>query len=115
MNKNIEVSMLLDIYGKMLTKKQYNILNYYYNLDLSLTEIAENEKISKQAVSDNIKKGEKKLYSFEKDLKLKEKMIKRNEDIESVLKELTKITKKTTDSEVQDIVEEIKIKLNCLA
>lgn len=43
MAKNLEVSFLLDFYGEMLTKKQHDFLVYYYNEDLSLSEIAENE------------------------------------------------------------------------
>lgn len=59
MEQNVKISILLDIYGKMLTQKQYKLLDDYYNNDLSLSEIAENEDITRQAVRDNIKKGEK--------------------------------------------------------
>ena len=45
MDKKVEVSMLLQIYGKLLTEKQYRVIDYYYNEDLSLSEIAENEEI----------------------------------------------------------------------
>ena len=41
MEKNIKMSILLDIYGKLLTEKQYNLLNDYYNNDFSQSEIAE--------------------------------------------------------------------------
>ena len=47
MEKHVEVSMLWQIYGKLLTEKQYNVLNEYYNEDLSLAEIAENYNISR--------------------------------------------------------------------
>ena len=50
MEKNIKMSILLDIYGKLLTEKQYNLLNDYYNNDFSQSEIAENEEITRQAV-----------------------------------------------------------------
>ena len=43
----------------MLTQKQFDFLNDYYNNDLSLSEIAENNQITRQAVRDIIKKGEK--------------------------------------------------------
>ena len=45
MEKKVQIGMLCDIYGKLLTKRQYNILNDYANGDLSLTEIAENNNI----------------------------------------------------------------------
>ena len=54
--------MLLQIYGAMLTEKQYGLLDDYYNNDLSLSEIAENYDITRQAVRDIIKKGENKLF-----------------------------------------------------
>ena len=61
MEKKVQIGMLCDIYGKLLTKRQYNILNDYANGDLSLTEIAENNNITRQAVNDIVKKGESKL------------------------------------------------------
>ena len=42
MDKKIEISMLCQIYGKLLTEKQFDYINDYYNNDLSLSEIAEN-------------------------------------------------------------------------
>ena len=114
MKKTIDTTILLDIYGNMLTKKQFNILNDYYNNDLSLTEIAENEGITRQAVGDNIKKGEQKLYTIESKLNIMEKTFKRQEKIESLLEKLKNINKKTSDKEIGKIVENIKKELNCL-
>ena len=56
MEKHIEISMLVEIYGKLLTEKQYQVISDYYNEDLSLSEIAENNNISRQGVRDIIKK-----------------------------------------------------------
>lgn len=111
MDKSLNTTILIDIYGQMLTKRQYNILNDYYNNDLSLTEIAENEGISRQAVNDNIKKGEQKLYTIESKLNIMEKTFKRQDKIESILANLKNITKKTTDKEIDNIVNEIKEEL----
>lgn len=63
--KTIEVNRLLDIYGRLLTKQQYEIMSDYYYCDLSLSEISEIRKISRTAVSDAIKTANKKLISFE--------------------------------------------------
>ena len=49
MEKNLNVSILLDFYGAMLTEKQREAVEYYYNDDLSLSEIADNQGISRQA------------------------------------------------------------------
>ena len=48
MAKNLEISFLLDFYGEMLTQKQREVIEYYYNDDLSLAEIADNEGITRQ-------------------------------------------------------------------
>lgn len=66
--KNILVSSLLDCYGSVLTEKQREVLDYYYNEDLSLSEIAENEKITRQAVRDTIKRAEAQLNDLEQKL-----------------------------------------------
>ena len=60
MEKKVEVSLLCQIYGKLLTEKQFNYINDYYNNDLSLSEIAENYNITRQAARDNIKKESEK-------------------------------------------------------
>lgn len=70
MEKNVKIGILLDIYGKLLTEKQYKLLDDYYNKDLSLSEIAENEKITRQAVRDNLLKGENNLLEYDEKLGL---------------------------------------------
>ena len=70
MAKNLEISFLLDFYGEMLTKKQHDFLIYYYDEDLSLSEIAENEGITRQGVRDAIKRAENQLFDMENRLGL---------------------------------------------
>ena len=114
MEKNVKISILCELYGKLLTKKQYEFLNDYYNNDLSLSEIAENNKITRQAVRDNIKKGEKKLFEYEEKLLFMKRMFNQEKKIEKVLSELTKIQKDSTDKKIASILESIKKELNCL-
>ncbi len=61
MAKNLDIIMLLDVYGDMLTVKQREFLDYYYNDDLSLSEIADNVGITRQGVRDSIKRAEAQL------------------------------------------------------
>lgn len=89
---NPNITILLDLYGEMLTEKERNTLDYYYNEDLSLKEIADNESIerrerrdsgygtpneretiSRQGVRDTIKRAEAKLLDWESKLHLLEK------------------------------------------
>ena len=56
--KNLHISYLLDFYGDALTEKQREVMEQYYNDDLSLAEIAENFGITRQGVRDAIKRGE---------------------------------------------------------
>ncbi|MEI6580061.1 MAG: sigma factor-like helix-turn-helix DNA-binding protein [Eubacteriales bacterium] len=70
MAKNLEITILLDFYGDMLTEKQRDFLGYYYNDDLSLSEIAQNEGITRQGVRDAIKRAETQLFEMESRLEL---------------------------------------------
>lgn len=65
MSKNFEISVLLDYYGGMLTEKQREVLELYYNEDLSLSEIGENTGVTRQGVRDAIKRGEAILLELE--------------------------------------------------
>ena len=114
MEKNVEISILCDLYGKLLTQKQFDFLNDYYNNDLSLSEIAENNQITRQAVRDIIKKGEKKLFEYEEKLLFMKRMSNQEKTIEHVLSELAKIEKTSSDKKVAQILETVKKELNCL-
>lgn len=70
MAKNLQISYLLDFYGSMLTEKQRIVVEYYYNHDLSLAEIADNEGITRQGVHDSIKRAEVQLLELEERLGL---------------------------------------------
>lgn len=102
MDKNIKITMLYDIYGKLLTVKQQEIFVEYYLYNLSLREIAENKKISYQAVRDSIKTSEELLDSFEKNvgmnnlLEKTDKVIKlcvENDDVNLVKDEIISLLK----------------------
>ncbi len=84
MANNVEITILYDIYGEMLTEKQRDFLNFYYNDDLSLAEIAENEGITRQGVRDAIKRAEAQLYDMEARLGF----AKRNDEIEARIREI---------------------------
>ena len=73
MSKNLEMSYLLDFYGNVLTEKQRDMMQQYYNMDLSLSEIADNFGITRQGVRDSIKRGESVLLDLEDQVGFAEK------------------------------------------
>ena len=95
MEEKIRISILLQIYGKLLTEKQFEFMDYYYNEDLSLSEIAENQNITRQAVREILAKSKNKLEEYEEKVMFYEKINK----INSLLDKLEKTNKK----EIQEI------------
>lgn len=71
--KDLSICVLFDYYSNILSDKQKQIFDSYYNLDLSLSEIAENTGITRQGVRDFIKRTEQQLLDFENKLKFAEK------------------------------------------
>lgn len=93
-NKILYITNLYDYYGDLLTDKQKEYFEDYYFNNLTLSEIAENNNISRNAIHKQIKESEKKLYFFEEKLNLLEKREK-----------LEKIINKLNDSIKQKIEE----------
>ena len=73
MAKNLEMSVLMDFYGDVLTDKQKDIMEQYYYEDLSLAEIAENFGITRQGVRDAIKRSEGVLLELEEKIGFSER------------------------------------------
>ena len=88
MGKNLDMTLLLDFYGDMLTDKQRTFISYYYNDDLSLSEIAANEGITRQGVRDAIKRAEAQLVGMEERLGL----VTRFENMKSGLGEIIEVS-----------------------
>ena len=88
MEKSIEVSMLLELYGKLLTNTQADTVDLYYNQNLSLGEIAEELNITRQGVRKNLVYAEKKLFDFEEKLGFLEQKLENDEIIKEVIKSL---------------------------
>lgn len=65
MAKDLRISFLLDFYGDMLTETQREVVDAYYNEDLSLAEIAQDREITRQGVRDAIKRAEQQLLEME--------------------------------------------------
>ncbi len=113
--KDFEIAMLFDFYGELLTEKQAQAMELYYNEDLSLAEIAEPLSISRQGVRDSIKRGEKQLLELENTLGLAKRFKEIEQDvveIQQMFKELknyidTYIHSGNLSSAVQEISDKI--------
>lgn len=92
--KEIKYGVLLDFYGELLTQKQREALDLYYNEDYSLLEIGEHLNISRQGVFECIKKGAEHLEHYENVLRLYEK----NLQTESVKEELRNLLLECEDA-----------------
>ena len=84
--KNYEVSLLLDFYGEVLTQKQREVIELYYDEDLSLAEIAEHTEITRQGVRDCIKRGEAVLFEMEEKLGLAARFAKVKEELQTIIR-----------------------------
>jgi uncharacterized protein len=89
--KMIEISMLYDFYGQLLTAKQQEILKLYHEDNYSLSEIAEEYGISRQGVHDAVKKADKALHEYESKLGLVSKFIEVEEAIAAIDSEIDQL------------------------
>jgi len=68
--KDLSVSLLLDFYGNLLNEKQLDMMEQYYQEDLSLSEIASDIGMTRQGVYDNIRRAANELKQYEQRLGL---------------------------------------------
>ena len=92
MAKDLKMCVLLDIYGGLITEKQFEVMDFYYNQDYSLAEISEHLGITRQGVRDSIKRAEQVISECEEKLKLSEKFEDNRKKIEELNGVLINIT-----------------------
>ena len=97
-------TMLFDEYGKLLSDKQYAVMDKFLNLDISESEMAELEKATRQSIHDAITKAKKQLLEFESKCGFVERKNILNQ-------ELLALSKKTSDIETKEELEKIITKL----
>lgn len=94
----LEIGSLLELYKNLLSEKQKEYLIEHFEEDYSLSEIAMTHNVSRQAVSDNIKRGIKVLNDYEKKLKMFEQKRKLREKLESLQRDFRpEVLKKIMD------------------
>lgn len=100
MEEKIEISILLNLYGNLLTETQKKYMDLYYNQDYSLSEIGDNENITRQAVRTILVKSKRKLFEYEQKLKFMEKE-------NNIKKLLEKIKNTKSEEEKQKYIKKI--------
>ena len=103
-----KASLLYDFYGALLTEKQRQVMALYHEENLSLSEIAGEFNISRQAVHDTLKKAELALEDYENKLNLIDKLVKTEEAINKIDREIEKIAAETKDSQTVERLGKIK-------
>lgn len=103
MEKNIEVSLLLDFYGKLIKPSGRYAVDLYYNDDLSLSEIAEDMGITRQGVRDSIKRAEQQLFEFENKLGLFKRFQQLEQGLDEISQTARKIVLSTDDINIQSL------------
>lgn len=79
-----ENSLLYDFYGQLLSKRQQEVMALYHEENLSLSEIAEEFGISRQAVHDTLKKAEQALNEYEAKLGLMARLMKSKDAVADI-------------------------------
>ncbi|MCK5761706.1 MAG: hypothetical protein KAH16_02275 [Candidatus Izimaplasma sp.] len=100
LDKAIEVIEIYDIYQDLLTDKQKEYMESYYYNNYSITEIAENFEVSRNAIFDQLKRTTKKLYDYENKLELRQK----NKSRRKIFK---RISEEKDLTNILDLVEEL--------
>lgn len=109
-DKIVEMGILFDFYGKLLSDRQYLAIELYYIHDLSLAEIGEELRISRQGVYDTLKRAENKLYEYENNLGLVKKFYSSHKNIENIVKisiEIKELAEDINEDKIKKKAEEI--------
>ncbi len=100
----VDISILNDVYGGLLTEHQREMVRLYYDCDISLFEISEQFGISRQAVRDSLVRAEKSLNIYEEKLGI----IKKNKEITRMLnKIISEITDANIKNEVLKVIDKV--------
>ena len=98
------ISIYNDYYGSLLTEYQRQLVDGYYNLDMSLSELAEEHGISPQGVRDALKRAEKQLIGYEEKLGL----VKKSQSVVELLQEAVNHCDETGQEKLKKAIDILK-------
>ena len=105
LEKTIEINLLFDYYGELLTDKQQEAMKLYYYHDLSLAEISEKLDISRQGVYDHLHRGEDILRDYEEKIGLINRYNKFKNEIDNLIIEIDEL--ELTDEQKSNLKEKV--------
>ena len=106
-NKNVNISLLIDFYGDMLSEKQREAMELYYNEDLSLAEVADITGLTRPGVRDRLMKSEAILRNLEEKLGLLRRFEEMTGEISAITGEL-EAHKNGKTIDLDDIIDRLK-------
>ncbi len=109
--KDLEIGLLLDFYGELLSDSRREAAELYYNEDLSLAEIAEGAGITRQGVRDSINKAKVQLTEYEEKLGLAAKFREIEKTVKDILPRLEALrgaADETQKNELDNIIDKVK-------
>ncbi len=113
MDKVLEITLLYDFYGDLLTEKQKNVIELYYLDDYSLNEIGDRCGITRQAVHEMIKRTEKILMQYEQKLLLVDRFLRQKKRLDAASAEFDALLEKRGLSDDKDFIR-LKNTLSCI-
>ena len=108
-DKTYQMTMLFDFFGDLLTEKQREYFDLYYNQDLSLSEIAENVGITRQGVYDIILRAENTLIEIEDKTGVIRRFAEMRADIDEALRYVDEIGQISPDGRAAELVSKLNI------
>lgn len=108
--KDMRFPLLLDAYGALLTERKRELLDYYYNEDYSLSEIAELTGLSRQGARDGIRKAEEELRTLEDTLS----MVRLTETVAEIADSLSALAERAGEGEIGDGIRDAVLRLASL-
>ena len=109
--KDLEIGLLLDFYGELLSERQREAAELYYNEDVSLAEIAEGTGITRQGVRDSISKAKTQLTEYEEKLGLAAKFREIEKTVKDIIPRLEALrdnAEEAQKNELDDIISKVK-------
>ena len=113
--KDMTIPLLMDLYGQVLSDRKRELLDYYYNEDYSLAEIAEITGISRQGIRESVKKSEAELRALDDSLQLIRRTQQLETKIGAIREEIRKLLEDPASEEIRSKLEQIDLLTSSLS